>query len=339
MTDLASAAISRMRSPRDMDVICVDITNRCNLSCSNCTRLLANQDGLWDMTQDNFRTAIRTLQDFPGVIAVIGGNPVMHREFESICQILVEEIPEKRKRGLWTNNAYDHVDLAVEVFGHFNLNPHGDERGTASLTELYHKAEGAKNLYVGNSMHAPLLTAIRDIYDEEEMWDRISHCDINQEWSASIVQNKGELRAYFCEVAAAFDLAHGTDNGHLVEEGWWKQPIQSYENQIRTFCPGCGAAASFQPTIDSDDLDTYTTSNQVLVDRSLRRKRKVLLATPDELISQSRRVVAYNEEAIKGGRQLNVVDSVRHQWRQMRIRAGAIGLKIPGLRRLVNTGQ
>ena len=48
-----SECVSKMRAPRNMHIICVDVTNRCDLACSNCTRLLANQNKLWDMTPDN----------------------------------------------------------------------------------------------------------------------------------------------------------------------------------------------------------------------------------------------------------------------------------------------
>ncbi|WP_044529611.1 hypothetical protein, partial [Herbaspirillum sp. B65] len=98
-------ALDAMRSPSQMGIICLDITNKCDLHCSNCTRLLANQDRFYDMTLENFRLAVRSLRDYPGTIAVIGGNPCMHRDFEGICRVFVEEIPDKERRGLWTNKS------------------------------------------------------------------------------------------------------------------------------------------------------------------------------------------------------------------------------------------
>lgn len=67
-------AIAKMRSPYQMGIICIDITNKCDLDCSNCTRLLVNQDKYWEMTPENFRMAVRSLAEYPGVIAVIGGK-------------------------------------------------------------------------------------------------------------------------------------------------------------------------------------------------------------------------------------------------------------------------
>jgi hypothetical protein len=215
---------------------------------------------------------VRSLDGFPGVIAVIGGNPAMHRNFKELCDIFVQEVPNKNQRGLWTNNIFKHSDLAKKVFGVFNLNPHGYERGIKSLAALrsrgwYHQ---------GHSSHSPLLTAGKDLFEEEEMWDRISKCDINQNWSASIVQNKGKLRAYFCEVAASFDLARGTDNGIEVVPGWWRRNVSEFEDQVALFCPGCGVPAKLTGHMDYEEIDTYTVSNEDLALKSLKKKRKII---------------------------------------------------------------
>lgn len=269
----ADEAVSKMRGPRNMHIICVDVTNKCDLDCSNCTRLLANQDNLWEMTPDNFRLAVRSLKDFFGIIAMLGGNPCMHSRFPELCGIFEEEIPNKMQRGLWTNNPFKHEELALKTFGVYNLNAHGAERAQPALQRMTDSARSDGKVawtYMGNSVHAPLLTAIKDIYAEEEMWDKITQCDINREWSASIVQNSaGELRAYFCEVAASFDLARGSDNGHPVVAGWWNQRIEAFADQIKHFCPGCGVPAKVKGTQDREEKDTYTRSN---ADIALKKK-------------------------------------------------------------------
>jgi organic radical activating enzyme len=296
--DLFAAALDRMRPPHKMHIICIDITNKCDLACSNCTRLLENQDAFWDMSLENFREAVRSLSDFPGTIAVIGGNPAMHRDFEGICKILVEEIPQKERRGLWTNNVFKHAELVKEVFGGFNLNPHGDARGIKSLEPIRELKIG--NYYEGHSMHSPLLTAVKDIFPENEMWDRISNCDINQEWSASIVQNKGQLRAYFCEVAAAFDLARGTDNGIPVTPGWWRKGIRDFSNQVKHFCPGCGVPARLKGHKDCEETDTYTKTNSDLAEKSRdKKRRKIVELDPTTLDFEHVKVTQYSEESRK----------------------------------------
>jgi len=296
MTLQMEKAISKMRSPSEMGIICVDITNRCNLGCSNCTRLLENQDGYWDMSLENFTKAVRSLSSYPGMIAIIGGNPCMHKQFSEICKILVEEIPDKSKRGLWSNNVFKHTDLVVETFGGFNLNPHGDKKGEMSLKEVHRRTYGKATLYTGHSMHAPLLTAIKDLYGEDEMWERISNCDINQNWSATLIENQGNLRAYFCEVAASFDLVRKQDHGLEVTENWWKKPISDFTPQIKKFCPGCGAAARLQGTRDADETDTYTKSNFDIVQVSLKRKRKVVEITDLSIPETDTPVTSYAKQ-------------------------------------------
>lgn len=257
---LMEDAIKLMRPPSEMQIICIDVTNKCDLACSNCTRLLENQDDYWEMSLANFRNAAQSLRNFPGTVAVIGGNPCMHRNFNALCKILCDEIPEKSRRGLWTNNIFSHESIAIETFGVFNLNPHNNPRGIESLARIkelgwYHE---------GPSEHSSILAAIQDFFTEDEMWRQISACDINQQWSASITQNKGNLRAYFCEVAAAFDLARGEDHGVPVTPDWWKEPLQSFAHQIAHFCPKCGVPARIGATPDCDEIDTYSVTNRPL---------------------------------------------------------------------------
>lgn len=290
---LCRKAMGKMRSPYQMKIICIDITNKCDLACSNCTRLLENQHGHWEMTPANFRRAVRSLADYPGIVAVIGGNPTMHRDFPELCRIFVAERPNKALRGLWTNNAFKHAELAEETFGVFNLNPHGVARGIQSLARL--KALGW--YHEGHSHHAPLLTAGRDLFEEKEMWARIARCDINHEWSASIVQNNGELRAYFCEVAASFDLARRQDHGIDPVPGWWRKHISAFDGQVAHFCPGCGVPAKLRGHMDHEETDTYTASNADLARASLARHRKIVETSRDALAGEigHKKVTNYSE--------------------------------------------
>lgn len=294
----ADEAVKLMRGPNKMHIICIDVTNKCDLACSNCTRLLENQDAHWDMTPENFRKALQSLYGYWGVIAMIGGNPCMHPRFAELCQIFKEEVPNRMQRGLWTNNFFKHKDLCLDTFGTFNLNSHGEERAEGPLEELAAKARANGSLvwnYRGNSDHAPILTAIKDLYPESTMWQMITECDINREWSASIVQVNGELRAYFCEVAASFDLARNTDNGHPVVAGWWRNGIEEYADQIKHFCPGCGVAAKQKGVKDSEEIDCVTTSNADLVKKP---KRTVLYVQSADRSNEPRRTTLYNKDLV-----------------------------------------
>ena len=264
-SNISSKYIDKMKPPYKMGIICIDITNKCDLACSNCTRLLANQDYFWDMTIDNFKKAVLSLQEYPGVVIVIGGNPCMHPKFDEISKLFRDLRPEKNKRGLWTNNFFKHEKISTEVYGIFNLNTHGDSRAIKSLKNF----EFRGGYHPDNSHHSPILAAIKDLYkDKDEMWRIISNCDVNHNWSASIVENKGKLRAYFCEVAASFDLARGEDHGLEISDDWWNKDILDYKNQIEHFCPGCGVAAKLQGSLDKEEIDTYSLTNENLAIKS-----------------------------------------------------------------------
>ena len=295
--DIADKYIAKMRSPRNMHIICVDVTNKCDLSCSNCTRLLENQTGFWDMTPDNFRKALKSLAGYHGIIAMIGGNPCMHKDFEELCQIFVEEVPNKFQRGLWTNNVFKYQDLCLDTFGTFNINTHGNPKAESMMIDFTNQAKANGALvwsYAGHSDHAPLLTAVKDLYPEPMMWHKIQNCDINREWSASIVQNKGELRVYFCEVAAAFDLARDEDHGHSAEVGWWQRYITEFSDQVKKFCPGCGVPAKQKGHKDFEEIDTYTLSNEDIAKKN--PKRKVIMLEKAE--NNNKRVTLYSTNAI-----------------------------------------
>ena len=269
MSNISSSYIAKMKPPYKMGIICIDITNKCDLACSNCTRLLANQDYFWDMTVENFKKAVLSLKDYPGCVVIIGGNPCMHPKFDEISKLFRELRPDKNKRGLWTNNFFKHEKISTEVYGVFNLNTHGNARSIKSLKNF----EFRGGYHPDNSHHSPILTAIKDLYDDKEkMWETISNCDVNHNWSASIVENKGQLRAYFCEVAASFDLARGEDHGLKVDEGWWKKEILEYKGQIDHFCPGCGVSAKLQGSLDKDEVDTYSKTNSDLAIKSRNHK-------------------------------------------------------------------
>jgi hypothetical protein len=126
------------------------------------------------------------------------------------------------------------------------------------------------------------------------MWEKISQCDINREWSATIVQNKGELRTYFCEVAASFDLARGTDHGYPLVDGWWKKHIYQMRDQVARFCPGCGVPAKQATHEDREETDVFTDSNRDIAEWSgTHKKRKVIYLNPTDKIDQARRVTQY----------------------------------------------
>lgn len=56
------------------------------------------------------------------------------------------------------------------------------------------------------------------VYNYEKAYDLISNCDINQGWSAGIGVFRGELRAWFCEIAMAQAIYHQWDISPLTHQ-------------------------------------------------------------------------------------------------------------------------
>lgn len=97
-------------------------------------------------------------------------------------------------------------------------------------------------------------------YDERRGLELISRCPINQHWSALVGVFRGEVRAWFCEVAAAQAILHqdepdypdtGVDpNGdynwycNITKKAfrgvrWWQLPMSAFAPQVRKHCHEC----------------------------------------------------------------------------------------------------
>ena len=86
-----------MRSPADMQTIQIDITNACNLACSNCTRFCGNHKKTFFMDFDTFKRAVDSLEGYNGVTGVMGGEPTLHPEFERFVLYIREKYGERKE--------------------------------------------------------------------------------------------------------------------------------------------------------------------------------------------------------------------------------------------------
>lgn len=91
-----------------------------------------------------------------------------------------------------------------------------------------------------------------EVYDENKAWELISGCDVNQHWSALIGTFRGELRAWFCEIAGAQAMLHEgeesyPDTGIPIDESsvatnvpWWRLEMKDFAPQVEKHCHECG---------------------------------------------------------------------------------------------------
>lgn len=224
----------------EMQIIQIDVTNACHNRCSNCTRFTGHHQKPFFMDMDTFRRAVDSLVDFPGMVGMIGGEPLLHPRFAEMAEYLAERIPEKKRRGLWSTVpkalGRKYGSLIREVYGNYFFNDHS----------------------VGQVMHQPLLVAAREVIaDPDEMWRLIDDCWIQKFWSASITP-KG---AFFCEVAASFNILFDGPSGWPIEPGWWKRTPEDYTEQKLQACPNCGCAIPLMRRPSSQEIDDVSPAN------------------------------------------------------------------------------
>uniref|UniRef100_A0A6M3IQM2 Uncharacterized protein n=1 Tax=viral metagenome TaxID=1070528 RepID=A0A6M3IQM2_9ZZZZ len=277
-----------MKAPTDKrnDTIQICVTWACDrFTCSNCTQLLPFRCDEIHMHPDCFRRAVSSVRDWPGVVGMFGGNPCVHPMFETLCDILAEEIPEQRRRGLWSNNLLGHGETVRRTFyphGRFNLNAHGD---AAAAEEIERELPGKliPHSSAKQSMHSAILVDWRDMGIPPDTWHALREaCDINLNWSAGIREVDGDPYVYFCEVAAALDGIRGVNYGIPAEPGWWRWDISRFAQQVANCCnAGCGVPLRIEGSSDvADQYDMSTRWNEALEHHHGRIHRRILETAP-----------------------------------------------------------
>ncbi len=231
-----------MISPAEQKIIQIDVTNACAHKCSNCTRFCGHHRKPFMMDPAVFRQAVDAMQGFGGMVGVMGGEPTLHPEFESLALYIREKIAtpsfepltkpvvnfvayrnrhlrnvERNKRGLWTSlgrHYYRHFELIQDVFPYQCINDH-----------------------MNDGLHQALLISRKELGIADEAWYPLrDNCWIQNLWSATITP-KG---AFFCEVAAALDMLFAGPGGWPIEPGWWRRTPAEFGAQL-DWCELCSA--------------------------------------------------------------------------------------------------
>lgn len=245
-------------------VIQIHLTRACDKACFGCTQgsNLGGKTGF--MTVEQFEKAVISLKGYDGVVGVFGGNPALHPEFYDICQIMKKHVPYEQ-RGLWCNHPKGKAQWMRGTFNPAvsNLNVHLDRQAYDEFKKFWPESRpfGLEQ----DSRHSPPYVAMKDLVEDEgKRWELISNCDINQHWSAMIGVFRGELRAWFCELAGAQAMLHQYDPDYpdtglplwyladFKMEGkagekqsatmkqWWTLPMDAFRDQVRKHCHECG---------------------------------------------------------------------------------------------------
>lgn len=263
-----------MRSPKEMDIIQIDSNVACAKACSNCTRLVAHQSKRWEMSPEQVRAAMKSLEGWykPGKIrGLIGGEVTLHSQFEQIARVMQEVagtpsldigvspindfdafakerlFDRSNGLGLWTSfgaGFYRHMQVVLEVFSHWNPNAHD-----------------LPGLHQANLIHRKDYIAATGITDDQ--WEEArDHCWLQEGWSATITPTG----AFFCEQAAAIDmLLYEGKHGWPIESGWWQRTPADFKDQL-FLCDHCSLAQRGPASVDQDELDIISPTNRIALE-------------------------------------------------------------------------
>lgn len=225
-------------------VIQLHITRACDLACSNCTQGSQFGGKADFISISNFESALQSLEGYWGTVGFFGGNCALHPQFEVLCDLALQYF-DRSQLGLWCNHPHGKGSIMRRTFNPAisNLNCHLRPEAYAEF-----KRDWPESHPFGldkDSRHSPVHgNMARFVPDEAERWELISRCDINQGWSAMLCQFRGELRAFFCEVAGSQAILNQynpeyPDTGMQVTAGWWRKPMQDFAEQVRFHCHRC----------------------------------------------------------------------------------------------------
>lgn len=244
-----------MKSPKDMKIIQIDITNACPNRCSNCTRFCGHHRKPFFMDFETFKNAVDSLEGYTGCVGIIGGEPTVHPEFEKFAKYLKEkrvnhEVKLSREP-VWNmlNHIYDNLSNLKSKIGLWSSLSSGYYRNFEVINDCFEWQ--LLNDHNNKCLHQAILMSRKDLeISDEEFIKCRDKCWIQNTWSATITP-KG---AFFCEVAGAFDMLFNGEGGWKVEKDWWKRTPEEFGEQLK-WCELCSQCLDVPKRISSEDID------------------------------------------------------------------------------------
>jgi len=255
-----------MKSPRHMRIIEIDITNACDKTCSNCTRLCGNHKKPYFMDFETFKKAVDSLDGYQGIRSIMGGEPTLHPEFERFIKYLGSKYPERENPYVAPQKDFIKQVHRVEL-DNFQMINDGVERidivGPGMFSNMgsnYKKHyemitdilpfQGL-NDHQNPIFHQSALITRKELGIPDDEWIEMrDKCWLQNEWSAGITP-KG---CFFCEIAGVLDWILDGPGGWKIEPGWWKRTPEEFGDQLN-WCELCGFA-----------LDTFTRDSAEEID-------------------------------------------------------------------------
>jgi hypothetical protein len=251
-----------MRSPKDMRIIQIDITNACVHQCSNCTRFCGHHRKPYFMDYDTFKRAVNSFEGFNGCVGVMGGEPTLHPEFARFTEYIKEHYPSSHNLECTRNpmlNFSEYIHDKNYILDETLNRRKGPGLWSSVCHSYYHNFELIQDVYsfqnindhANDSLHQPMLASRKEMGIADDEWVNIrDNCIIQNQWSATITP-KG---AFFCEVAAALDTLFEGPGGWKIEPGWWMREPHEFGDQLK-WCEICGGALFHSGRISNEEID------------------------------------------------------------------------------------
>lgn len=271
-----------MRPLIDCDTIQIEITNACHKKCSNCTRLVGHHPQPYFMNFETFKNAVDSMVGYPKMTGVMGGEPLLHPEFEKLCEYLNSKIP-REQCGLWTcfpEGKEHYREIIARTFGNIFLNDQTRD----------------------DILHGPVLVASEEIKGSDAAkWYHIDKCWVQMYWSAAI-NPKG---AFFCEIAASMAMLFGLDDhkGWEVKKRWWEKIPKDFTTQMEKYCLKCGCAMPLRKRYSIDGKDDISPKMyEMLKDVSPKLKQgKYVINSQLECEVDNRKTATYKDWEYRQG--------------------------------------
>ncbi len=247
-----------MKSPKDMKIIQIDITNACVNRCSNCTRFCGHHTKPFFMDFETFKKAVDSFEGWEGCVGIIGGEPTLHPEIEKFIDYLREKrigAPLKLSREPifdMQEHIYKKLNNTCSKIGFWSSLNKGYYRHFETINDSFDWQ--LLNDHNNKCLHQAILMARKDLgISDEEFKKRRDNCFAQNTWSATITP-KG---AFFCEIAAALDMLFNGPGGWAIEKGWYNRTPDEFTEQLQ-WCELCSLCLDVPQRISCEDIDDIT---------------------------------------------------------------------------------
>ncbi len=264
-----------MKPIYEFKTIQVELTNACVHSCSNCTRFCGHHKKPFYMEWETFKTAIDSLENWPRIVGIMGGEPTLHPQFERYVNYAYEKHPMQYEIGGGAHPTKSLSKYLIDANA-IKSGPLNKFKGLglwSTVTEKYYKHYEliqdkfifqCINDHTASSRHQPWLMSRKEFGITDEEWIPMrNNCWWHRTLNSPSITPKG---AFFCEVAAAMDMLFDGPGGWKVEKDWWKRDFDDYKDQLHWCELCCGAFITFDRDANEEVDDISPLMYQKLLD-------------------------------------------------------------------------